>query len=1420
VVFVSHSTKDDFIVNGIRQTLELLGVEVWTDSQRLTAGDPLTPTVLEAIERCGHFLAILSTNAINSPWVAKEIKHALVHQKKVIPILLPPIEPSALPLWFAEEPVGLKLSIGPGGLASALPELLAGLGLGQPTEKVAALQAHLAPIADLILKLTDPSIDTSNGKRRAVATATLIYAPPDGGPEVESKRYRFAAPLEIIDADNLSWYLERYTNWPSGIFQERARRIEAALPQWGRLLYDSVNTGVSHDVLETWKAAPSDAERRFTIKVDKELLAGASNSQQMEAGEAATLLLSLPWELIHDETGYLFQGARGVRVRRSLPNRNPQPAVATKPPIRVLLVSPRPEDESAGYIDHRASARPLVEALSGLGELAEFTLLDPPTFAALEKELERTKANPYHVVHFDGHGVYDRNLGMGALCFEDPADKQKLERRRSQLITADKIAAVIRGHRVPLFFLEACQTAQAADDPTASVAGRLLENGVASVAAMSHSVLVETARRFVTAFYTEVLSGRRVGQAMLFAQRELHGDTSRGKVFDVELHLEDWFVPVLFQEEQDPQLIRELPAEEVRSLTERRGDLALGELPEEPPYRFQGRSRELLQAERLLARERYVVIQGEGGEGKTTLAAELARWLVLTRRFARAAFVRLDLDGEARKVLFSIGAQLVANYHARAAQDDKIAWQMVARALAEQETVVVLDNLESVLEPPPGSEAHDTFDADTLSKILDLCRDLTRTGRTRLIFTSREPLPEPFAKNRLKIGRLDRADAIRLVARVLDRDSGDVEGEQEIEALVDAVGCHARALVLLSGEVAASGVRGATENLHQLMTGLERKHPGERERSLLASVQLSLRRLPLATRQKIAPLGVFQGGGSMGAISVVLDLDPENDDLASLAGDLVDVGLAEQLPFGYLRFDPALAPALLSQMTAEERTSARGAWTEAMAAEIRFLYEQRSTDPTFASNLCLLDLPNLLSALEHSAKTEDPERVVDLASSLESLVSRLNRPNALARAVAIRTTAAQQLGAWSHAQFEAEQAAMERLWEKGEFAAAVRVARSLLQKTENAGNAAYPEAAYDYASAHFMLGRSLTDGGAAAEALGHLDQAHSCFVALEQTRMAYGALSDKAACLRLLGRNDEAAAAYEEVIAAAGEHGDPRSAAANKEGLARVRGRQRRYSEALQLYDEVLGIFQRLGEPSSVASVWHQIGIVHQQTGRAAESEHAYQEALKITVQSGDTVGESRTLNQLGILYADLDRPEDAARCYRQAADGRLRLQDFRGEGLARSNLAHLLVNLGRFDEARPELERAIECKKPFGHVTEPWKTFNILRDLERAVGNETAAQQARANALEAYLEYRRDGGAPQNRRGESMAKDPGAFLAGLQQQPDLSPDLKALIAPLEAILAGSRDTALAGDPNLDYDDAAELIFLIERLQSVSSAGA
>ncbi|MGH6631049.1 MAG: CHAT domain-containing protein, partial [Burkholderiales bacterium] len=354
--------------------------------------------------------------------------------------------------------------------------------------------------------------------------ATLVYEPADRSRDIESQRYFFTAPLGPIDADDLRWYLEQFYLWPTGVFVERARAIEEKLPQWGQELF---RAAASHDppqtALNTWMQTGEQAEQRFSIEVDSDVIEDPSQPNEekqaakAEAGEAASQLLSLPWELLHDGRGFLFHGANPVRVRRRLPNRYAQKSRPTGLPIRILLLSPRPEEEGIGWIDHRISARPLVEAIEALGELATLTTLNPPTFPALVEELQRAgEANQqYDVIHFDGHGVYDRRVGLGGLCFEDPRDSEKPTRRAMQLIYAEKLAEVIRDHRIPLVFLEACQSAKTEENPTASVAARLLQEGVTSVVAMSHSVLVETARRFVAAFYRSLAEGKRVGAAML-----------------------------------------------------------------------------------------------------------------------------------------------------------------------------------------------------------------------------------------------------------------------------------------------------------------------------------------------------------------------------------------------------------------------------------------------------------------------------------------------------------------------------------------------------------------------------------------------------------------------------------------------------------------------------------------------------------------------------------------------------------------------------------------------------------------------------------------------------------------------------------------------------------------------------------------
>ena len=50
--------------------------------------------------------------------------------------------------------------------------------------------------------------------------------------------------------------------------------------------------------------------------------------------------------------------------------------------------------------------------------------------------------------------------------------------RTLDFVDADRLAGLVRDHRIPLVFLEACQTALAEADPTSSVAARLLDEGV------------------------------------------------------------------------------------------------------------------------------------------------------------------------------------------------------------------------------------------------------------------------------------------------------------------------------------------------------------------------------------------------------------------------------------------------------------------------------------------------------------------------------------------------------------------------------------------------------------------------------------------------------------------------------------------------------------------------------------------------------------------------------------------------------------------------------------------------------------------------------------------------------------------------------------------------------------------------------
>jgi tetratricopeptide (TPR) repeat protein len=1247
--------------------------------------------------------------------------------------------------------------------------------------------------------------------------------------------------------------------WPNPLLADRARQLEANLIAWGQALHGAaLPLQPTANVLQAWAGVEAGASRRFSVSVDDSLLHGSSEAEKKLAQEAATALLALPWELLHNGDGFLFQGARPSRVRRRLPNKRTLAVPVVAPPIRVLLITSRPEDDACAYLDHRASALPLVAATEELGDVLRLSLLHPATYPALEAELARAQqaGEPYHVVHFDGHGVYDRRVGLGGLCFEDPSDSNKLTGRRHQTVYTNQLGPLLNNYRIPLVLLDACQSAQA-EAGAESVASELLQRGVASVVAMSHSVLVETARRFVASFYAELARGQRVGQAMLAGQRALHSDPRRGQRYGIgELKLADWFVPVLYQEKADPQLFTASPAPQTKEDLGARLRARLGAVPPEPvDTGFVGRSRDLLALERLLRQERWAVVRGQGGEGKTALAAELARWLVRSQQVRRAAFVSVELCSHKDAVLDALGRQLVgSDYSAAKFENPEQALLHIERALREQPTLLVIDNMESVLLPPylDTPELLSEEAALELQAILALAERLLRAGETRLVFTSREALPAPFdaQRQRWELHQLGKADAVALIERSLaagESSAATAAGagaaalearREDIEALADAVQGHARTLALLAPELRRRGVAATQAALVELMEQLQQRvaqlpadDPRRREQSLFASVELSLRRLSAANRERVRVLGVFHGGVNLAVLLAMTGW--EAVEVEGLAQELVGSGLATPNPYNHLSLNPALCPYLKASLSEEELQALTAGWLEAMATYLHYLDQQQSRNAELAATLTLLELPNLFALLDRSQAVADPETTIDRATSLYGLLQGLGKPRLLERVARVRDAAAAALGeGWSHARFESSRTRIEQQLAAGQLREALAGAQQLLLQAQAAGEEAYAEAEYDLAMAFWLLGRVLKEGGGAQQALPLLQEASIRFEAIANANdnkaaegMASTCLTEQGDCLLNLGRYEAAAAAYEESIRRGEQQGDLRGVAVRKGQLGTVRLQQQRYAEALEAYKEARDTFSRLNEPGSVAIVWHQIGIVYQEAGQPEAAEEAYNQSLAIKVRLGNQAGQASTLGQLGNLYrAVLQRPEEAVGFYRRAAEIYAEIGDLAGEGRAQNNLAGTFRKLQRLEEARQAIRRAIECEAPFGHAALPWTSWGILADIETAAGNSAAAADARYQALGAFFAYRRDGGENQTGSGrlalairQALASGDQAEAATLLQQlaadPDFANQLPFLTA-LQAVTTGSRDRSLAEDPGLGYEEAAEVLLLIEALEA------
>jgi tetratricopeptide (TPR) repeat protein len=427
----------------------------------------------------------------------------------------------------------------------------------------------------------------------------------------------------------LGWYFESYPRSPHGAAPEIARRIVGQLGAFGEALFHVVFE-MSDEGREIWKAI----EHRLT-----EVRIEIATTPETD---------SIPWEWMRvrgSETPLALQVSEIVRVYGA------EGGVASSPALpdgrlRVLLVISRPS--GTDDIPIRMMARAIGTAAAHRNAELEVRVLRPPTLERLSAELKQALARgePYHAVHFDGHGIVaGGSEGMvvgpprGYLLFEDGTLA-----RAPRLVHGTAFGEALREGGVGLAVLNSCRSAytelpdaaasqpEGDESPFGSFALETIGAGVSVVVAMRYMITPDTASRVVTTVYHGLLGGMTAAGAATHSRQQLHR-SPHALPDGSKSQLEDWLIPVVYTsaghaqpgEARAPQVPGiEVPQARPASVWARFQG-ALPDLPQ-PEVALVGRDAALLELDRLFSVTPVALLHGMAGVGKSAVAAVFASW--------------------------------------------------------------------------------------------------------------------------------------------------------------------------------------------------------------------------------------------------------------------------------------------------------------------------------------------------------------------------------------------------------------------------------------------------------------------------------------------------------------------------------------------------------------------------------------------------------------------------------------------------------------------------------------------------------------------------------------------------------------------------------------------------------------------------
>src|SRR5882724_1268699 len=85
-VFISYATEDLTTAEHVRHRLHAAGIRSWLAPERIGAGESFLEVIQDALDASRVVVLILSSNAVRSPWVRREVTDAISRERPVVPM--------------------------------------------------------------------------------------------------------------------------------------------------------------------------------------------------------------------------------------------------------------------------------------------------------------------------------------------------------------------------------------------------------------------------------------------------------------------------------------------------------------------------------------------------------------------------------------------------------------------------------------------------------------------------------------------------------------------------------------------------------------------------------------------------------------------------------------------------------------------------------------------------------------------------------------------------------------------------------------------------------------------------------------------------------------------------------------------------------------------------------------------------------------------------------------------------------------------------------------------------------------------------------------------------------------------------------------------------------------------------------------